>query len=296
MTVPYASRYGEAAELREMESFSSALVEAGLHIWVAELFYDSKSSCCAVTLDPTISRGDPIVESIIKLGEQSLAQFEVFGCVYHGEPLQAWFDSLAFEDEEPIPEFPPHLTWEGIAAKINAGDQLPSRTQTIEEKGRIGEQALNGWFQREGLGYVAICQSPESFAPMFKADVKRPDFLMLIEGVGLLAVDAKNYRQWNGQFTLNISNELRQSVAFERLFRIPLWYAYRDCESSDPAWYWISALKIVEVGVRRGQSNNQFLSIDLRHFERIEIAADLAKLYSHRLPGARAISRLPLKT
>jgi hypothetical protein len=166
----------------------------------------------------------------------------------------------------------------------------------IEQQGIIGEVALNQWLQEQKLSYIAICQAKETFSPMFSGDVKRPDFLLLLEGVGLIAVDAKNYKYSGGVYTLELEEELKRSIAFERLFRMPLWYAYYDESDGDISWYWISALKAVEVGsVRKSDKNNkEFLAIKREHFEHISTMKDISKLYTHRLPGATKIAALPL--
>ncbi len=166
-------------------------------------------------------------------------------------------------------------------------------TIDIATKGRKGEDALNDWLKQEGLSYVYICQNPDTFAPLFSGDVKRPDFLILLEAIGLIGVDAKNHTQSNGEYTLQLENEVRRAVTFERLFRIPIWYAYLHQDSEKTAWYWISALKAVEVGeVRKNsKSQEQFLAIKVEHFECIKTNDDLGKLYTHRLPSCTKIKK-----
>lgn len=162
----------------------------------------------------------------------------------------------------------------------------------VIDQGQLGEEALNRWLSQSGMSYVAICQAQETFAPLFSANVKRPDFLVLLESVGLLAVDAKNYTYSGGVYTLELEAELRRSLAFERLFRLPLWYAYYDNAAGVESWYWISALKAIEVGeVReRGRDGMKFLAIRRGDFEHISVASDLSKLYTHRLPGTARIA------
>ncbi|TAA09846.1 hypothetical protein EA658_04145 [Pseudoxanthomonas winnipegensis] len=170
----------------------------------------------------------------------------------------------------------------------------------IKEKGDVGESDLNAWLGQSGLSYVAICQARENFAPLFTGEIKRPDFMVLLDSIGLIAVDAKNFEvtEWDGAscFTLSVETELLRAVAFERMFRIPLWYAYRCEESEQLAWYWISALKAVEVGTRRVGRHGDFLTIELKHFARVVVPDDMARLYAQRLPGVSRIAALPLST
>ncbi|MFC1672530.1 hypothetical protein ACFL12_00100 [Pseudomonadota bacterium] len=166
--------------------------------------------------------------------------------------------------------------------------------KSIIKKGAAGEAALNKWLKAQQLSYVAVCQSKKTFSPLFSDEVKRPDFLILFESIGLIAVDVKNYKFSRGKYTLKLEDELKRSLAFERLFRIPLWYAYCDDSEDQMSWYWISALKAVEVGEVRtnGKTDEQFLAIDRSEFEHITDASDLAKLYTHRLPGVSKISTI----
>jgi hypothetical protein len=163
----------------------------------------------------------------------------------------------------------------------------------LAEKGLVGEQALNDWLRKAGLSYLYVNQAPETFANLFHGNLKRPDFLVLLESIGLIAVDAKNRKCDNGEYTLQLESELRRVLTFERLFRIPVWYAYLgEQDHGSSTWYWISALKALEVGVvrRRRDSGEEFIVIKQKDFERIERNEDLGKLYTHRLPSLRNIA------
>lgn len=166
---------------------------------------------------------------------------------------------------------------------------------SITEKGQAGEVALNSWLQSAGLSYLYVNQSPETFSNLFAGSIKRPDFLVLLESIGLIAVDAKNYTLSKGVFSLPLESELKKVLTFERLFRIPVWYAYLGEINDDKSvWYWISAIKALEVGQVRINSKTQeeFIAIKLEHFERIETNEDLGKLYTHRLPSLKNINSL----
>jgi hypothetical protein len=57
-----------------------------------------------------------------------------------------------------------------------------------------------------------------------RADIKRPDFLVAIDGLGTMAVDAKAKVFIDGHFVLDAS-ERRRLDGFETSFGIPVWYA-----------------------------------------------------------------------
>jgi hypothetical protein len=170
------------------------------------------------------------------------------------------------------------------------------RENRVDEKirrGEDGEQAMAEWLDKVGLGYLYVAQSPERFAGLFGDDVKRPDFLVLLDSLGLIAVDVKNYTANKGEYTLKFEKEVKKVVAFERIFRIPVWYAYLSKEDKQ-TWHWISALKAVEVGEMRSRRDNgeKFLSIKMKEFVEIRGNTDLGKLYTQRIPGLKRTKKI----
>ncbi|HAL23288.1 MAG TPA: hypothetical protein DCP40_11260 [Stenotrophomonas sp.] len=160
--------------------------------------------------------------------------------------------------------------------------------------GLEGEAALAAWFAREGLPYVAICQQPETFSSLFTGSVKRPDFLLLFDALGMIGVDAKNTSpsEWKGRlfYTLSLDDELRRAIAFERVFRMPVWYAIKG----EDEWLWISALKAVEAGrtLQNSDTKANFVSIGKQHFVHVRTGDDLAGLYSQRVPGYKRVAAI----
>lgn len=155
-------------------------------------------------------------------------------------------------------------------------------------KGNRGEERLNAWFSNQGMSYVYVNQSPKYFASLFQGEVKRPDFLLLMESIGILAVDAKNCRLSKyGNYTLS-HEELRKAANFERLFRMPVWYVFRHSDEAGERWLWISLLKALEVGVDRGD----FRAIEVEDFAEIETNDDLGRLYTQRLPGFKKSKKI----
>ncbi len=157
--------------------------------------------------------------------------------------------------------------------------------KSIEKKGDEGEELFKQWLDEIELGYLYVRQDIEKFASLFKGQVKRPDFLVLIDSIGLIAVDVKHKSLSRGVYTLEIDDEIKPVLNFERLFRLPVWYAYCDKESN--SWYWISALKAISVGVGDERTNEKdgkrFLAIKQSEFVQIKHNEDIGKLYSQRM-------------
>jgi hypothetical protein len=90
--------------------------------------------------------------------------------------------------------------------------------------GEGGERTLQDWLDRSHLFYLFLDQTPLTFPAAHRADIKRPDFLVAIEGFGTIAVDAKAKAFIDGHFVLDAS-ERRRLDGFESEFGMPVWYA-----------------------------------------------------------------------
>ncbi len=155
-----------------------------------------------------------------------------------------------------------------------------------EAKGEQGERDLRAWFDLNRFAHVAIRQDDKTFAHLFRKEVKRPDFLLLVDSIGLLAVDAKFCARCAGGTALPLEADFSRALMFERIFRLPVWYAYRGDDAS--TWYWISALKAFQVAVRR-RPEDTYLQVELKHFVCLRSSADFGLLYTERLPGFQNI-------
>lgn len=156
-------------------------------------------------------------------------------------------------------------------------------TPELLARSKEAEQAFETWLQREHFSYLAICQDEARFAPLFSGNLKRPDFLVLLESIGMIAVDVKSCTLTMQQYTLPYEDEFQRAITFERLFRLPVWYAYWNLDTGFA--HWISALRAIEVGIRRKnkKEKKEFIAIDLCNFELVKNNADIGKLYTHRL-------------
>ncbi len=147
---------------------------------------------------------------------------------------------------------------------------------------KAGEDAFQQWLDHNSFAYVRVCQDPKSFAKLFRSNVKRPDFLVLIDSIGLLAVDVKNKSSFGSGYSLSHDKEWRLAIAFERIFRLPVWYAYQGADGG--SWYWISALKAVEVGVEKQDTEGElFLELGLKHFACVHSREDFGQLYQQQM-------------
>ena len=248
-------------------------------------------SCTRISLDCTVSPLDHVTTSRNGQSKTTNLSITMTGSRERAS-LSALLRGIANELDKPEAQL-------GGQHRIGYEQADDGKLSKPVEKGIEGEIALKDWFQKSGVSFLHVNQSMDVFANIFTGAVKRPDFLMLMEGIGLIAVDAKNYSLWNGEYSLPLEKEWKRVLAFERLFRTPVWYAYFSNDergkNGESVWYWISALKVVEVGEIRtnGKTGEDFFAIKLEHFERIQVSADIAKLYTHRLPSMKHQHVLP---
>ncbi len=92
------------------------------------------------------------------------------------------------------------------------------------EQGEGGERALQDWLDRSRLAYLFLDQTPLTIPAAHRANVKRPDFLVAVDNLGTIAVDAKVKAFVDGHFVLDVSERGRLD-GFESVFAIPVWYA-----------------------------------------------------------------------
>lgn len=301
------SRYDNPRELDELQNFVEALKNWRLQYTVERVFYDTKSNLCEISIGAEID--DWTVDLIYALADEHLGQYLRGDMVCHGKPMADWYGPSAVDpgrgpSESSLPRnCPEGRDSLGDAVAEDGGTRMQALHEGKDEltaaeqralAGLEGESALAAWFAREGLPYVAICQQPETFASLFTGSVKRPDFLLLFDALGMIGVDAKNISpsEWNGRlfYTLSLDDELRRAIAFERVFRMPVWYAIKGRDE----WLWISALKAVEAGrtLQNSVTKANFVSIGKQHFVHVRTGDDLAGLYSQRIPGYRRVAAL----
>ena len=144
------------------------------------------------------------------------------------------------------------------------------------------EQDFLNWLDENKFSYLYINQDIESFSKLFTNQVKSPNFLLLIDSIGLVAVNIMNYTTFKDKhLSLNYESEFKNTLTFEKLFKLPVWYVYKNNDQ----WLWISALKAIEVGEMKINSgtNEQFLSLNIDDFTIVKSNSDIGKLWEQRV-------------
>ena len=144
------------------------------------------------------------------------------------------------------------------------------------------EQNFLNWLDENKFSYLYINQDIESFSKLFTNQVKSPNFLLLIDSIGLVAVNIMNYTTFKDKhLSLNYESEFKNTLTFEKLFKLPVWYVYKNNDQ----WLWINALKAIEVGEIKtnSETKEQFLSLNIDDFTIVKSNSDIGKLWEQRV-------------
>ena len=130
------------------------------------------------------------------------------------------------------------------------------------------EREFKNWLDSKDYPYLFIEQSPDTFSSFFKGITKRPDFLIIVKNFGIIAVDVKERRinpdMGYTDFILDEINEVSKYIEFERITRIPVWFAFCKPEERYETWYWIPLSKVLECEKKvSSQSGDEFRTINV---------------------------------
>lgn len=118
---------------------------------------------------------------------------------------------------------------------------------------RRGEEEFKNWLDKKGYPYFYIEQSPETFSSFFKGLSKRPDFFVVIQHFGIIAVDVKERNNKYQTFTLDEEQDVKKYLEFERITRLPVWFVFCRADDGYKIWYWIPLFKVLECELKNGK-------------------------------------------
>jgi hypothetical protein len=104
-------------------------------------------------------------------------------------------------------------------------------------KGAEAEVAFRAWLDSAVLPHVYVEQSPLTVPVPFRGQIKRPDYLVGIPGVGLVAFDVKAKTVYPEGLIFDVA-EIQKLRTFARLFHLTLYFACLDPEGG-PQGYWV---------------------------------------------------------
>lgn len=117
-------------------------------------------------------------------------------------------------------------------------------------KDAVAERAFAAWLDGSVLPHLYIEQSPLTVPVPLRGEIKRPDYLVGIPGVGLIAFDVKAKTVYRGELIFDVA-EVRKLRAFARFFHLTVFFACLDPEGG-PEGFWVRLDQLDEVpAVRR---------------------------------------------
>lgn len=105
-------------------------------------------------------------------------------------------------------------------------------------KGDAAERAFAQWLDASVLPHLYVEQSPLTVPAPLRGQIKRPDYLVGIPGVGLVAFDVKAKTVYERDGLIFDVEEVQKLRAFARLFHLTVYFACLDPQGG-PDGFWV---------------------------------------------------------
>lgn len=129
-------------------------------------------------------------------------------------------------------------------------------------KGAAAERAFAAWLDGSVLPHLYVEQSPLTVPAPLRGQIKRPDYLVGIPFVGLVAFDVKAKTIYAGELIFDVG-EVQKLRNFARLFHLTVYFACLDPEGGQDG-YWVRLDQLNEVpAIRRNGKLTLALPVDL---------------------------------
>jgi hypothetical protein len=161
-------------------------------------------------------------------------------------------------------------------------DDKRSDAKKLERRNEEKEKFVK-WLDDNGFSYLFINRDLNLYPTLFKGVIKKPDFLLLIENIGMVAIDVKIYSSEDSTLSLSYDRDLKKGITFRRVFNMPMWFVFRF---DDYTWFWINSLKTFEMGRDVVDENGELtVVIDKEEFTVIKDGTDISKLWEDEMPS-----------
>lgn len=118
-------------------------------------------------------------------------------------------------------------------------------------RGQAAEDLFRAWLDASQAAHVYLDQTPITVPEPLRGRIKRPDYLVGIPGVGLVAFDVKSKTIYPEGIIFDL-DEIQKLRTFARLFHLTVYFA---CVTGDGMHaYWVRLDQLDEVpALRRGK-------------------------------------------
>lgn len=123
---------------------------------------------------------------------------------------------------------------------------------TDAAKGAKAEADFRAWLDASTLPHLYVEQSPVTVPEPLRGKIKRPDYLVGIPGVGLVAFDVKAKTVYDGCLIFDL-DEIKKLRTFARLFHLTVYFACLNSEGAGGFWVRLDQLDDVPALMRAGR-------------------------------------------
>ena len=126
------------------------------------------------------------------------------------------------------------------------------------EKGAAAELAFKQWLTNSELASVDIVQTPFSMPAHLRGKYKRPDYLVGVPPIGIVAFEVKAKTIFDGCLIFDL-DEVKRLRTFTRLFPVPVYFACLDPAGGDRGfWVRLDQLDFVRSSTHGGKATIAF--------------------------------------
>lgn len=144
-------------------------------------------------------------------------------------------------------------------------------------RGEAAERDFQRWLDASCLPHIYVEQSPMTVPGSLRGRIKRPDYLVAIPHVGMVAFDVKCKSLYEGRFLFDV-DEVQRLRTFSRLFRLTVFFACLDPEGSDQS-YWVRLDKLDSAAAFK-RNGKLVLSLALGDAHPVSMQTDFFKAFS----------------
>lgn len=123
----------------------------------------------------------------------------------------------------------------------------------LKAKGEAAEAAFRAWLNQESAAFLYIEQSPLNVPAPLRGKIKRPDYLVGLPGVGMVAFDVKAKSTYDDCLLFE-AGELKKLSRFSGFFNVTVLFACLDLDTPE-RFVWVSLQDLLLRPVeRRGRA------------------------------------------
>lgn len=123
----------------------------------------------------------------------------------------------------------------------------------LVRRGAKAERLFAQWLDASVLPHLYVEQSPMTVPAPLRGEIKRPDYLVGIPGVGMVAFDVKSKTVYERDGIIFDLAEVQKLRTFSRLFHVTVYFACLDPEGGlDGFWVTLGQLDAVPAIRRNG--------------------------------------------